>query len=114
MKLIRPALYYCKHGTNDAGWIIQRMKVIPEALRLEVTNEYERLVKPNNGCSGRRVANEYLESVAVKYRVNRDRKPAEPRAKLDLDRILRKKPSEPVKQPGKKYNSDCGLWRKKI
>ncbi len=51
-------MYYCKHGVNDVRFIIQRMRVIPEELRQEVTNHYENLIRPNEGYPGRKAANE--------------------------------------------------------
>ena len=93
-KLIRPILYYCYDKNNsDQDWIIQRMKVIPEKLRREVSNEYERLVKPNDGYSGRRAANEYLDGIASQYRV--ERKPRNP-----MVREIKLKPKvKPVERP---------------
>lgn len=76
-KLIRPILYYYyDKDDSDQDRIIECIKVIPEKLRREVSDEYEKLVKPNDGYSGRRVANEYLDGIASQYRV--ERKPRNP------------------------------------
>ena len=100
-KLIRPIMYFCRRGVNDIHWIIKKMKVIPEDRRQEVTNHYEKLLKPNEGCSGRDEANKYLRSVAEGYRP--ERKVIEPKRTF-----ASKKPVE------KKYNSPDGLWKRKI
>ena len=102
-KLIRPLMYHCKHGVNDAHWIISRMKVIPESLRQEVTNEYERLVKPNSGYSGRDEANKYLKEVSDKYR-----------PEVKEREIKLKAPVKRVKSGERKYLSDDKLWSKKV
>ena len=101
-KLIRPTLYFCKKGVNDAYEIIGLMKMIPESLRQEVTNEYERLAKPNDGYSGRKAANKYLKEVSYKYKPEvegREIKLKKPPIKVKIDR---------------KINSTDGLWRAKI
>lgn len=100
-KLIRPLLYHCRGGVNDAHWIIQRMKVIPESLRQEVSDKYENLFLRNK--NGRELANKYLDGVASEYRVKREKQAVE----------LKKPPARKPKSD-KKYNSDCGLWSKKI
>ena len=99
-------MYHCKHGVNDAHWIVSRMKVIPESLRQEVTNEYERLVKPNEGYSGRDEANKYLKEVSDKYRP--EVKGREIKLKAPVKRVKR------VNKSDSKINSSDGLWRTKI
>lgn len=96
-------MYYCKRGVNDVRFIIQRMKMIPESLRQEVTNKYEALVKPNSGYSGRDEANKYLTEISGKYKLE-----------VKECEIRLKKP--PVKKvSGKReYNSIDGLWSKQI
>jgi hypothetical protein len=96
-------MYYCKNGKNDAHFIISRMKVIPEGMRREVTNHYEKLVKPNSGYSGRNAANEYLKAVANEYRPERP------------ERVIKLKPKAVIKPKGKReYTSKCGLWSKEV
>ena len=102
-KLIRPTLYFCKKGVNDARWIIQRMRVIPEVLRQEVTDHYEKLVKPNDGYSGRKAANEYLKEVSDKYK-----------PEVEGREIKLKKPPVKVKPGKREIISKCGLWSKDI
>lgn len=104
-KLIRPLFYFCRRGVSDCKWIISRMKRIPEDRRREVSNHYEKLLKPNNGCSGRKGANEYLDSVASEHRA--ERKPV---------REIKLKPKiTPATKPSqRKYNSSCGLWSKEL
>lgn len=104
-KLIRPIMFFCRRGVNDIHWIIKKMRVIPEDRRREVTNHYEQLLKFNNGCSGRKEANEYLKSVADEYRPE----PPERFIKLKAKAMPVIKPKCP-----RKYNSSDGLWKRKI
>lgn len=101
-KLIRPIMYFCRRGVNDIFWIIKKMKVIPEDRRQEVTNRYEKLLKFNEGYSGRDDANEYLKAIANEYRP--EQKAVEPKVKRSF---VNKKPEQ-------KYNSSDGLWKRKI
>jgi len=100
-KLIRP-LFYKWRGKSDRPWIVQKMKVIPESRRREVSNHYENLFLRNEGGTGRDDANEYLNAIASEYRT--ERKPVEPKVKRSF---VNKKPEQ-------KYNSRCGLWRTEI
>jgi hypothetical protein len=96
-------MFFCRRGVNDIYWIIKKMKVIPEDRRREVTNQYEQLLKFNDGCSGRKEANEYLQAVANEYRPERP------------ERVIKLKPKAVIKPKGKReYNSSCGLWSKNI
>jgi len=104
MKLIRPIMYFCRRGVNDIFWIIKKMKVIPEDMRQEVANHYEKLLKFNEGCSGRDEANKYLRSVAEEYRPERPERVIKLKAKAVPVRKLE----------GRKYNSSDGLWEAKI
>ncbi len=101
-KLIRPIMYFCRRGVNDIFWVVKKMKVIPEDRRREVTNHYENLFIRNVNNKGRKHANEYLDAVAREYRP--ERKVVEPKVKRSFV----------SKKPEKKYNSDCGLWTKKL
>lgn len=105
-KLIRPIMYFCRRGVNDIFWIIKKMKVIPEDRRLEVTNHYEKLLKFNEGCSGRKVANEYLDGVASEYRPERPERVIKLKAKAA--------PTIKPKIKEREYKSDDLLWSKKI
>lgn len=96
-------MYYCyDQNKSDLRFVIQRMKVIPENLRREVSARYELLVKPNDGYSGRRAANEYLDEFASKYKSEVKR----------LDIKLKKPPARRVKPGKREYNSIDGLWSK--
>jgi hypothetical protein len=102
-KLIRPLFFFCRRGVNDIFWIIKKMKVIPEDRRREVTNHYEKLLKPNQGCSGRDEANEYLKALAEEYRPERP------------ERVIKLKPKAVIKPKGKReYKSDDRLWSKEV
>lgn len=101
-KLIRPLFYFCRRGVSDCNWIIQRMKCIPEDRRREVSNRYETLFIRNDGNTGRKDANEYLDGVASEYRT--ERKVVEPKVKRSFV----------SKKPEQKYNSSDGLWRRKL
>ena len=101
-KLIRP-LFYHWSPVSDCKWIIQKMKVIPESRRREVANHYENLFLRNEGGTGRDDANKYLKAVASEYRQPVERKEQKTKRSFEI-----KKP------PVKKYNSDCGLWKKKL
>ena len=102
-KLIRPIMYFCRRGVNDVFFIIQRIKCIPEGRRREVSNHYEKLLRPNDGCAGRKEANEYLDGVASEYRT--ERKP--------VREIKLKTPVKP-KSTAREYKSKCRLWSKEL
>lgn len=103
-KLIRPIMYFCRRGVNDIFWIIKKMKVIPEDRRQEVTNRYEKLLKFNQGYSGRDEANEYLKAVAEECRPERP------------ERVIKLKPKavSVIKPKQRKYTSIDGLWSKNV
>jgi len=102
-KLIRPLFYHWRNG-SDCKWIIQRMKVIPESRRREVSNHYENLFLRNEGGTGRKDANQYLNGVASEYRTERP------------ERVIELKPKAvPVIKPKEReYKSDDRLWRRKL
>ena len=124
-KLIRPLFYHWK-GKSDQDWIAQRMKVIPELLRREVSDRYETLYIQNDGGTGRKDANEYLNGIASKYRVEQKPRNASGREiKLKTKPVERPNPkrmplskaqenfiSDKVKD--RKFNSSNGLWSKDI
>jgi hypothetical protein len=60
-----PKFWYERRGESDVKFVMSRMNVIPEKLKQEVSNEYERLYAKGNG---RKLANTYLHETAVKYR----------------------------------------------
>jgi hypothetical protein len=101
-------MYFCRRGVNDIHWIIKKMKVIPEDRRLEVTNQYEKLLKPNDGCAGRDEANEYLRAVAEEYRPERPERVIKLKSKEPKRSFVSQKPKE------REYKSDDQLWSKKI
>lgn len=105
-KLIRPIMFFCRRGVNDIHWIIKKMRVIPEDRRREVTNRYEQLLKFNNGCSGRKEANEYLDAVVSEYRPERPERVIKLKAKAV--------PVIKLKSKEREYKSDDRLWSKKI
>ena len=97
-------MFFCRRGVNDIHWIIKKMRVIPEDRRQEVTNHYEKLLKFNEGYSGRDEANKYLKAVAEEYRPERPERVIKLKAK-----------AVPVrKSEGREYKSDDRLWSKKI
>ncbi len=67
-RLIRPLMYFCRRGVSDCDWIIQRMKLIPEDKRREVSNNYENMFIRNVDNLGRKHANEYLDDAASEYK----------------------------------------------
>jgi hypothetical protein len=97
-------MYFCRRGVNDIHWIIKKMRVIPEDRRQEVTNQYEKLLKFNDGYPGRDAANKYLQSVAEEYRPERP------------ERVIKMKAKSSIasKKPEQKYNSKDGLWKREI
>jgi len=102
-KLIRPLFYHWRNG-SDCKWIISRMKVIPESRRREVSNHYENLFLRNEGGTGRKDANEYLDAIAREYRPERP------------ERVIKLKPKAvpSLKPKNRKINSTDRLWRAKI
>lgn len=97
-------MYFCRRGVNDIHWIIKKFKVIPEDRRLEVTNHYEKLLKFNEGYSGRDEANEYLKAVAEEYR------PELPERVIKL----KAKAVPSLKPKNRNITSTDRLWRAKI
>jgi hypothetical protein len=128
-KLIRPIFYYCyDHNNSDQDRIIECMKLIPEKLRREVSDEYERLVKPNDGYSGRIAANKYLSGIARPYRVERKpRNPMvreiklKPQVKQEIKPPVNRSPSSAARNDficqkvrDREYKSKTGLWSKDV
>ena len=98
-------MYFCRSGVNDIFWTKQRMRAIPEELRQEVTDHYEKLIKPNQGYPGRDAANKYLLDFSNKYK---------PETK-ECEIKLKKSPAKKVKTGGKReYLSDDKLWSKQL
>lgn len=60
-----PKFWYERRGESDLKFILSRMHVIPEHLKMAVSDEYERLYAQG---AGRKEANTYLHETAVKYR----------------------------------------------
>ncbi|WP_351122620.1 hypothetical protein [Shewanella sp. T24-MNA-CIBAN-0130] len=60
-----PKFWYARRGESDVKFVMSRMRVIPENLKQEVSNEYERLFFQDDG---RKKANTYLHNTAVKYK----------------------------------------------
>ena len=69
MNDIYPKYWFCKRGESDINWILTRMEVIPNELKQDVAHEYERIFRRNK--NGRELANKYLHSEAIKYRVKK-------------------------------------------
>lgn len=103
-KLIRPLFYFCRRGVSDCNWIIQRIKCIPEDRRREVSNRYETLLMRNDGNTGRKDANEYLDGVASEYRADRPERVIK----------LKAKAVPAIKPKQRKYTSIDGLWSKNV
>jgi hypothetical protein len=57
--------FYRGRSSQHTKFIMSRMAAIPESLKLEVSEQYERLFK---GGAGVKEANEYLNAEAMKYR----------------------------------------------
>ena len=57
--------FYRSRNNNQTKFIMSRMAVIPENLKREVSDTYERIYK---GGAGMKQANEYLHAEAIKYR----------------------------------------------
>jgi len=63
-----PIMYYCRgEAETDKYFILERMRAIPGDLKDEVSERYEAIYKRGLGDC-RRLANEYLHSVAKEYR----------------------------------------------
>lgn len=63
-----PIMYhYRSKEDSDKNFILNRMRVIPDDLKNEVSETYEGIYKNGLGDC-RRLANEYLHSVAKEYR----------------------------------------------
>lgn len=60
--------HYAGKADSDKDWIMARMAVIPPEKQEEVAREYERRFLHKDKHFGRRIANEYLQGVAVEYR----------------------------------------------
>lgn len=107
-KLIRPLFYYCRDAKdNDCARTISRMRVIPEELRREVSNKYEKIFLNRDGSrvNSRKDANDYLDRIARKYRPVIEPRTIE----------LKKPPARKVKPNNSgEIRSKCGLWRANI
>lgn len=57
--------WYRSRSNQDTKFVMSRMAVIPESLKFEVSQQYERLYK---GGVGRGDANKFLNAEALKYK----------------------------------------------
>lgn len=71
---IYPKYYYSRGGVNDFDWIMIRLAHIPEELKQEVCDKYEKLFLSSK--DGRKQANTYLQGIAKEYRLMAQRKAA--------------------------------------
>lgn len=62
-----PIMYYQRGKESDKKFILQRMSVIPDDLKHEVSEQYER-VYGNGSHVNRKAANVWLNDEAMKYK----------------------------------------------
>jgi len=62
-----PIMYFYSGGESDKKFILQRMSVIPDELKHEVSEEYERIYGAG-GHVNRKAANIWLNDEALKYK----------------------------------------------
>ena len=61
-----PHMYYSRAGVCDLKFVLSRMNLIPENLKLEVSKKYESF-GPVHGGEKRKAANIWLNGEALKY-----------------------------------------------
>jgi len=66
--MIYPKYYYQRGKESDRDWILVRMRVIPESMKQEVADKYEKLYRTEK--DGRKKANTYLHNIAKEYRLS--------------------------------------------
>lgn len=62
-----PHMYYSRAGVCDLKFVLSRMNLIPEDLKLEVSKKYESF-GPVHGGEKRKAANFWLNDEALKYK----------------------------------------------
>ena len=65
--MIYPLFYHYSNFGSDRDFVLARMAVIPDNLQQEVSDEYDKLFRSKDP-DRRKKANEYLHSIASKYR----------------------------------------------
>ena len=96
-------------GDSDCNRIMSRMRVIPEHLRAEVAEGYDKIFMPNVNNTGRKDANEWLDEIARQYKGDIE----QPRVKREIQQQRKATPRH-VKSNKKPAVSDCGLWSIKL
>ena len=97
-------------GNSDRDWVASRMRVIPEHLRAEVAQGYDKIYMPSigvRGSTGRKDANEYLDKIARQYK-------DEVKPKLVNPRNAERNDDTNVPRNKRAAQSKCGLWSKNI
>jgi len=62
-----PHMYFYRGKQSDLKFILQRMRIIPEHLKEEVSEKYMSF-KPVDGGDARKIANTWLNTEALKYK----------------------------------------------
>ena len=78
-----PHMYYSRAEISDLKFVLSRMKLIPEELKLEFSEKYESF-SPALGGDNRKQANLWLNGEALKYK-RAPIKKAEVKERVDLE-----------------------------
>jgi hypothetical protein len=78
-----PSMYYSRHGISDLKFVTSRMKVIPEDLKIQISDQYEAF-GPARGGEYRKSANIWLNSEALKYKYISNKKD-DSRERVDIE-----------------------------
>lgn len=103
-----PIRYFSRGKNSDLKFILSRMSVIPERLKLEVSDKYESF-RPELGGENRKKANYWLHDEALKYKSNpqpserqkvSEKIESRPPEKREIERKLKVDTSAPEKKKG--------------
>lgn len=94
-----PSMYYSRAGASDLKFVTSRMKVIPDALKREVSDKYEAFW-PVLGGKNRKEANIWLNGEALKYK-------RAPTKKVEVKECVDLEP-KPLNKPVFEFKSKVG------
>lgn len=92
-----PSMYYSRSGASDRKFVMSRMKVIPEHLKMQVSEQYEAF-GPVLGGESRKAANVWLNDEALKYKLTPNGKD-DVRERVEIEYKASRKPVKEFKKP---------------
>ncbi len=102
-----PGMYYSRAGASDLKFVTSRMKVIPDALKREVSDKYEAFW-PVLGGKNRKEANFWLNDEALKYKHTSNMKD-DARERVDIEC---KAPKEAAKEFKAKVDTNAPVKKR--